>query len=304
MSARLARLALRLYPLAFQRRYGAEIRALLEDRPARPSTVAGLVRGAVVAHVHPPAAAAAWADPVDRARASASGVLVCWVLFAAVGLGFYKTTEDAGFSDAGHAHAVLFGTHVAIEVMAVIGSAGVVLGALPSIVVALARAGTDRALRRIVGRALVPVGAFAVATAGIVMIAHGGTRRQGTEVGYTVATVWGVFGIGCAVACALACRAALFALPPSPARLRVAVAGGVVVAGATLAITLATAVYAAGLLSDASPLAALSNGPYQVVTVGESLVVEAIAMVALAALTTTAAFRGWRLRGRLSASSR
>ena len=35
MTARLARLVLRLYPLAFQRRYGEEMHALLEQEPPR-----------------------------------------------------------------------------------------------------------------------------------------------------------------------------------------------------------------------------------------------------------------------------
>jgi hypothetical protein len=41
-------------------------------------------------------------DPVDRVRASTGGVLACWVVFAASGFAFYKTTEDAPFSAAGY----------------------------------------------------------------------------------------------------------------------------------------------------------------------------------------------------------
>ena len=63
MSRRLARGALRLYPLAYRRRYGAEIEALLEDSPGGALTVLDLLRGAVIAHVRPAASATAALSP-------------------------------------------------------------------------------------------------------------------------------------------------------------------------------------------------------------------------------------------------
>jgi hypothetical protein len=98
MMAWLARRVLALHPLAFRRRYGQEMRALLEQTPARAATVLDLLRGALVAHLRPPAAVAGFVAPADRVRASASAVLACWVAFAAAGFGFYKTTEDGSFS--------------------------------------------------------------------------------------------------------------------------------------------------------------------------------------------------------------
>jgi hypothetical protein len=53
MTRWLARQALRLYPLAHQRRYGEEIRALLEDRPPRAGTLLDLLKGATRAHLRP-----------------------------------------------------------------------------------------------------------------------------------------------------------------------------------------------------------------------------------------------------------
>ena len=73
-------------------------------------------------------------------RASISGVLLCWVFFAAAGFAYYKTTEDLPFSAAGHAHPLLRDAHLAVQAVALIASAAVVLGALPLIVAALARA--------------------------------------------------------------------------------------------------------------------------------------------------------------------
>ena len=47
MTAKLARLTLRLYPHAFQRRYGDEMRALLQQSPPGAREVLDLMRGAL-----------------------------------------------------------------------------------------------------------------------------------------------------------------------------------------------------------------------------------------------------------------
>jgi hypothetical protein len=66
-------------------------------------------------------------DAADRVRASASGVLMYWVLFVAAGFAFYKTT-DQPFSAAGHVHPLPRDAHVAVQVVALMASALVVLG--------------------------------------------------------------------------------------------------------------------------------------------------------------------------------
>jgi len=53
MSTRLARLALALYPLAYRRRYGQEMHALLGDVPPGLRGLLDLVRGALAAHLRP-----------------------------------------------------------------------------------------------------------------------------------------------------------------------------------------------------------------------------------------------------------
>lgn len=58
MTRRLARLALSLYPLAFRRRYGQEMRALLDQTPTKVPAVLDLFRGALVAHLRPAGTAA------------------------------------------------------------------------------------------------------------------------------------------------------------------------------------------------------------------------------------------------------
>src|SRR5438270_4373164 len=147
---KVARLALSLYPLAHRRRYGEEMRALLEDQPPRAGAVFDLLKGAALAHLRPSDAPAGVVDAADRVRASTSGVLLCWVFFAAAGFGYYKSTEDAPFSAVGRTHPLLRDAHLAVQALALIASATVVLGALPLIVKALSQARREPALRRMV----------------------------------------------------------------------------------------------------------------------------------------------------------
>ena len=72
MTGWLARQTLRLYPLAHQRRYGDELRALLEDQPPHAGAVLDLLRGAARAHLRPADAPAGVVDATDRMRASTS----------------------------------------------------------------------------------------------------------------------------------------------------------------------------------------------------------------------------------------
>jgi hypothetical protein len=299
VTGRLARWALRLYPLAFQRRYGPEMRALLEQERPRPRAVLDLLRGALIAHLQPPAAAQGWADPADRVRASTSGVLLCWIVFAAAGFGYYKTTEDAPFSAAGDAHPLLRDAHLAVQAVALITSAAVVLGALPLIAAAVAHARREHRLRRVLGSPLSPLAAFAGLTVVAVLIAHAQSPHYTSAAGYAAAIVWWMAGLGCAAACAAACRAALFATPVTPARLRYALASGTLVTIGMLAIAIASTVYAVALILDASRLAGSANGPFQVLSTAASLIIQVIVMVAMSALAGTATRRGWRVSGEL-----
>lgn len=299
MSARFAGLALRLYPLAYQRRYGDEMRALLEDQPPGPRTVFDLLTGAARAHLRSADAPAGAVGPAERVRASASGILLCWVFFAAAGFSYYKTTEDLPFSNAGHVHPLLRDAHMAVQILALIATAAVVLGALPLIVSALAQARREPAQRRRLILPFLPVIAFGALTVVAIAIAHA-SGPNGSPAGNGMAIVWGIAGLACGTACVLACRAALFATPVAPDRLRVALVAGTTVTGAMLAIAAATTVYAVALSLDASRVAAESNGPYQLLTVTASLILQVIVMVAAAALATIAVRRGWRVEGQLA----
>ncbi len=291
MSAKLARLALRLYPLAYQRRYGDEMRALLEDRPPRARTVIDLLRGAIRAHLRPADAPAGVIDAADRVRASTSAVLLCWVFVAAAGFGYYKTTED--FGTASHLHPLLRDAHLVAQVVAVIASVTVVLGALPLIAVTLVHAGHNRRLRRTVAQAVMPLIAFAVLTAVVIVVAHA-EGPNGSTAGGGIAIIWGLLGLACAVTCVLACRAALFQVPVGPGELRIALRAATLVAGAMLVIAAAIAVYTIALSSDTSALGGQSNGPFGLLSVTTSLIVQAIVMAGAGVVASIATSRAWR----------
>jgi hypothetical protein len=270
------------------------MRALLEDQPPRAKTVLDLLRGAAVAHIRPTHGPAAAVDPADRVRATTSGVLMCWIFFAAAGFGFYKSTEDYPFSEAGHAHPVLSNAHLAVQAIALLASAAVVLGALPMIVAAVAYARDHPDVRRKVVLPLVPVIAFGALTAAFIAIAQAQAGNHGTSAGNGIAVVWGIAGLASGVTCVLACRAALFAVPVAASRLRAALAAGTLVTVAMLAIAAFTSIYGIALAIDASQLAAEPNGPFGLLSVSTSLIVAVIVMVAAGALATVTTLRGWR----------
>jgi hypothetical protein len=171
MTRRLARAALRAYPLGFRRRYGPELEALLAETPVTARVLADLVHDALVAHVR---AAGPDADVglEDRLRASASGLLGCWVAVAAAVCAYAKSTEDAPFAAAAHAHPALGAAHAAIAALAGVACAAVVIGAAPLVLVALRVARREPRLRRLLSRAAAAAGLFALLTALLVALAH------------------------------------------------------------------------------------------------------------------------------------
>lgn len=298
----LARKALGLYPLAFRRRYGQEMHALLDQTPPRVPTVLDLLRGALAAHLRPPAATAGIVGSADRVRASASGVLACWVAFAAAGFGFYKTTEDGSFFAAGYEHPLLGDVHFSIQALALVGSAAVLLGALPLVLAALARARREPGLRRLVGVPPLAVLGFAGLTGVLIVVAHSQHPNGPTTGGGIAFIAWGLAGLACGAACVVASRRALFVVPMSHWRLVIAFAGGTVVTAAMAAITLATALYAIALPLDVSHLAGAPNGPLQAMSVSASLVVDVVVMAIAATLASTTTRRGWGAVRELHAS--
>jgi hypothetical protein len=303
MSRRAASVALALYPLAFKRRYGVELRALLDESQPSVRSVLDLLRGALVAHVRPPAGLENALTPAERVRASASGVLACWVVFAATGFGFYKTTEDAPFAQSGERHALLAGTHLAIQLLAAIGSAAVVIGAAPLVAAALASARREPRLRGLVGVAPLAVAAFGLLTGVLVLVAHGARPGAARALSRSAFVAWGVLGLGCGVVCVVAARKALFAIGVGRAHLIGALVCGSLATVAMAAIAIACALYATALSLDASTLASSSNGPFGLLSTRASLIEQAVVMTFAAAFAAVATARGWRGARKLGRAS-
>jgi hypothetical protein len=292
MKRRLARATLALYPLAFRRRYGDEMRALVEDSPPSSKATFDLLRGAVVAHVRP-AGISATLTPEDRMRATSSGVLACWIAFAAAGFGFYKTTEDDSFSKAGDAHLALGGAHVAIQALAALASIAVLAGALPLVKTALGQARQVRPLRRATGFAVGSVALFAISTAALVLLAHSARSISHTVAGAAFLG-WILVGLLSGGVCASAARNGLFAIRVRRRGLVVALACGTLVTGAMALMALATALYTLVLSVDAPGLAAAANGPFGAISVGVSLAFQLAVMLTAAGLASVTTRRGWR----------
>jgi hypothetical protein len=289
VSARLARLALALYPLAYRRRYGEEIEALVEDAGASPRAVADLARGAVRAHLRPEPALAEALDRGDRIRLGVSAVLFCWVLFAVAGLALYKTTEGSSFAGTA-APGLLAGVHLAIQILAGLGSLAVVIGAAPLVVAAL-RQGRERPeARRAARLACASVALFAGASGALVAIANAGLGlASGVEA--LILTAWALLAVAAGLGCVLAARRGLFAIRVPSAALRFAAACAAVAAPAMGGIVVLLAVYLVDLLVVAPDLAGEPNGPLGGPSVAVSL---GIALAAMAALTLPAGRCAWR----------
>jgi hypothetical protein len=295
MTRRLQRLALALYPLAFRRRYGGEMRALLEDSPPEPAVLPDLVMGALRAHLSPPPGLDCMVTTSERLKGSLSGVLACWVAFAAAGLAFYKTTEGVPFNTAGGERIALFGLHLAVAALAALASGAVLAGAAPLIATALGRARRDGALRRLIALPVAAVATFAALTGAISVLAQ---RHPGAAGGGAGLIAWILAGGGCAVVCVLTSRRVLFAIPIPRRRLGLAFIAAMLVTGAMAAIAVAVAFYAVAMVLGASHLATAENGPALISTsTWLSLTMQLTVMSASTALATITTLRAWGALG-------
>ncbi|MGH2902675.1 MAG: hypothetical protein ACRDK7_03670 [Solirubrobacteraceae bacterium] len=294
----MAPLMLALYPLAFRRRYGAEMQAHVDEESVGLRTLMDLLRGALVAHLRPTPGLAEDLDVGVRLRLGLSGVLACWLAFAAAGFAFYNTTEDHPFSTAASVHPLLGDSHRGIQIFAVLASGAVLVGAAPLVVLALKQARREGGrLRLLVSLPFIAVILFATATGLLVVLAHSQRAHPATTASQGAFVAWGLSGLVCGAVCVVAARKALFAIPVPRAWLVRALSFATLVAGTMPAITLATALYAITLPIDASNLAGEPNGPFQVMSTGVSLVVQLIAMSACGALAMTSTRRAWRGMG-------
>jgi hypothetical protein len=293
VNAWLARRALGLYPLAYRRRYGEEMEALVEDQGASSRAVADLARGALSAHLRPEPAVADSVGREDRIRLGISAVLFSWLLVAAAIFAFAKTTEGPAFRAAATAHPLLGAAHTALGVLASLASVAFLLGAAPLALIALAQARRRPEVRRAVLAAIGCLAAMVVATAALVVVAN---RDPAPNEGLVTAllTAWVCLGAGCAVGCAIAARRGLFAAAMPAGALRFAAICAAVVAVAMAGIAVATLVYLVSLIASATDLASSPNGPLGNPDTRLSLLLVVVAMSVAAIPAALAVRRTWR----------
>jgi hypothetical protein len=279
VNARLARLALGLYPLAYRRRYGDEMNALLEDSPVSAATVADLVRGAAGARLRPEPSVAAEVGHDERLRLGISSVLLSWVLFALAGLALYKTTETGG-PGGGDGPALLGALHTAIQALAALGSLAVVVGAAPLVFIALKQGARRPELRRLARRAFAYVVTFAAATVALVLVAGGDATFAG-GVDALILSAWSLIALVCGVGCAKVARSGLLAIDVPDRVMRLASACAVAVVAAMLGIVVLTGAYLVTLVAAAPGFAGEANGPLGTVSVATSLAIAPAAMLAI-----------------------
>lgn len=280
---------LSLYPEAWRERYGAEMSALLDDSPPSVSATVDLLRGALMAHLRPLAAA----SPAVRARGTVAGVLGCFIVFCVFGAGFAKTTENFDYTE--HVHPLLGVSHQVIAVGAMIAGAALVLAAVPLIVVSLAQARRTRdpSLIKLIAIPPVAIAIFAGSVGLLALWLNAHHHRAGVE-GWLLLALCALCAAIGAIACWAAPRAIMRRLQLPRVAWLLCVPALAVVAVSMVVVAAATGIFLIGLVADASNLGAMGNGPGQVINVTVSIAIQFAAMLALGATAAISATRGLR----------
>jgi hypothetical protein len=163
--------SLRLYPAAWQARYGDEVRALLEDSGADLRTIASLAWQAVLTRIWPPRRLY---DPPARMRASLATVAVAWTVLAGLAAVFASFTQAQPWvlgALTGPRQLVIQWSYWVFDAAVVASLLAVVAGSLPLWWQMLTRARRQHHWREIawlLGPAVVPVAYLSMAS----MILH------------------------------------------------------------------------------------------------------------------------------------
>ncbi len=293
----LGRPLIALYPQAWRRRYGEEMRALLEDDPPGARGLASLLLGAADAHLRPRSSWSAKTSPLERIRLSISGMFCCWIALAVVGAGFQKETEDPAFFAAGHAHPLLAMAHDAVVTGAALGALAIAAGGLPLLWQALGQARARRE-RRLIGLLVLPlaaIGAFAGLTWLLLALAPASSAPAGAAPDLGLIVPWWIGGLACAISCAVAPRLVLRRVSLGMRSLERAALAGLLLAAAMILITLALVAYDLALVLQAPALSAQSGGPISAST-GAILAAGALIATLTTALAVLSAARAVRAR--------
>ena len=179
----------------------------------RAGALLDLLRGALRAHAAPARRARRRARVGERVRGSVSGVLACWLAFAVAASASTRRPRISPFPAVARAHVALGGAHLTVQVLALLASLAVVLGALPLVVLALDQGRRRPQLRVLLGLPFAAVAVFIALTAALVVIAHAQPKLHGAPAARAAFIAWELAGVICGVVCVLAARRALFAIP-------------------------------------------------------------------------------------------
>jgi hypothetical protein len=293
-----ARRLLDLYPLAWRRRYGEEMEALVEDDPPSLRGLATLLTGALRAHARP----GTWRTGVtagERMRLSVWAMFCCWIGLSVAGAAFAKETEEAAFATAASQHGALGLARALVIAGAALGAGAIAFGGLPLLWQALRQARSRPRQRAILAGLLLPVAGLALfAAVTAVLLAVTPAQLEGTSTGLRLALVvpWWAAGSAFALSCVLAPRIVLTRLEAAPRSLRRASYAGLVLLVAMALVTLGLAGYCLALARLEPPLSAMSGGalwPSTGLVIGAGAALAA-ACTGLAAVSATRAFAATR----------
>lgn len=298
MSARVAagRGLLRVYPLAWRRRYADEVTALLEDDPPSLRGLGTLVTGALRAHARP-SAWRAQLSPAERMRLSVWAVFCCWIGLSVAGGAFQKETEEPSFALAVSNHGALGAARAVVIAGAALGAGAIAVGGLPLLWRAVRQAHTGGwALRAALLLPLAGLVLFAAVTR--LLLAAAPASLEATSTGLRLALVvpWWAAGAAFALSCVLAPRIALLRLDLPPRALRRACYAGLVLLVAMVLVTGGLAVYCLALLRLEPALSGQSGGPLWpstgfVLATGAALAASCTALASVGATRALAAAR-------------
>jgi hypothetical protein len=293
----LAALLIALYPEAWRERYGEEMLALVADDPPGPRGLASLVRGALCAHLRPPASLRP--PRTVRMRLSIAALFGCWLGISLAGLAFQKVIENVPFNTpftgASQRHELIALGHAAVLAGALLGAAAVAVGGLPLLWLALRRAALPGQWRLRGLLAVPPLCALALVAVSALVLALAPARDGGFPSGWVIAAgvPMTLGAASCALVCSLVPRAVLHRIDPPPAALRRASLAGVVLGFAMFLVAAGLGVYVLALWRQAPALSAQITGPFGAST-GATLAAVCAAAVVLTAFGTLAAVRGAR----------
>lgn len=224
----LARVALQLYPPAWRSRYGAEVRALLDESGGGTAAALSLAWRALPVWLWPPRHLY---ERDGRTRSALGTVLVAGAMLAGVGLVFVQLTQFQGLG--AHGSLVVLGAYAVFDAAMAAAALAGAIGALPLWLLMLRRARRERRSRE-TAYLLVPV-VVPPAYLGLVAIV---ARLFGGPDGVSPWLFLGITLLGFGAA-GLTCAGPILALrrlqPRGPA-IRLAVrAGGVATAAIVLA---------------------------------------------------------------------